>query len=133
MHATNVQIYILLYDLPFIGPPIRITALIMATSTAEVTLRLITIFTLNPFGKVAMEISSLLQTCWPRNFHGLSSLMTISLGLHVVLTETAWHLSPLQRGVKNTRQIEHGILGTTYSILPTCNPEGRHLQRVSRI
>ena len=63
-------------NLPFIGPPMSITALIMVTSTAEVTFRFITRFNskvsmgMFPFHKIAGHVT----------------FMTIHLGIQEVLT-----------------------------------------------
>ena len=63
-------------NLPFIGPPMSITALIMATSTGEVTLLFITRFN----SKVSMGMFL---------FHKIAghvTFMTIHLGIQEVLT-----------------------------------------------
>lgn len=63
--------------LPFIGPPMSITALIMVTSTAEVTLLFITRFN----SKVSMGMFPL------HKIAGHVTFMTIHLGIQEVLTD----------------------------------------------
>lgn len=63
-------------NLPFIGPPMSITALIMATSTAEVTLPFITRFN----SKVSMGMFPV------HKIAGHVTFMTIHLGIQEVLT-----------------------------------------------
>lgn len=65
-------------NLPFIGPPMSITALIIVTSTAEVTLLFITRFS----SKVSMGIFPL------HKIAGHVTFMTIHLGIQEVLTDT---------------------------------------------
>ena len=62
--------------LPFIGPPMSITALIMVTSTAEVTLSFITRFN----SKVSMGMFPL------HKIAGHVTFITIHLGIQEVLT-----------------------------------------------